>query len=84
MTSTKTKEFTFNIEEKNLLRPILARNIGRPKKDSMDKLSKQITLKFKVNEMKKLQDIYLKHHKNEYSFGNFLRLLILKQLKIDN
>ncbi|KHO02166.1 hypothetical protein JS61_08045 (plasmid) [Rickettsia felis] len=84
MTSTKTKEFTFNLEEKNLLRPILIRNIGRPKKDSVDKLSKQITLKFKVNEMKKLQDIYLKNHKNEYSFGNFLRLLILKQLKIDN
>jgi len=86
MTYSKTKDFKFNLENKNLLQSVehssnIEKKIGRPKKNEIDKLTKQITIKFKSTEMSQLQDIYYENHINEYSFGNFLRLIILKQLK---
>ena len=87
MTSSKTKDFKFNLNDKNLLKNFsnknsLQKKLGRPLKKDNDKLSKQVTLKFKSDEMTLLQDIYQLQHANEYSFGNFLRLTILNQLNI--
>lgn len=87
MTSSKTKDFKFNLDDKNLLKDFSNKNsfqkkLGRPLKKDSDKLSKQVTVKFKPDEMTLLQDIYHSHHSNEYSFGNFLRLTILNQLNI--
>ena len=87
MTSSKTKDFKFNLNDKNLLKNFsnknsLQRKLGRPLKKENDKLSKQVTVKFKSEEIKLLQDIYHAQHANEYSFGNFLRLTILNQLNI--
>ena len=87
MTSSKTKDFKFNLDNKNLLKAFdekicLQKKLGRPLKKDNDKLSKQVTVKFKPDEMDLLQDIYHEHHSNEYSFGNFLRLTILNQLSI--
>jgi len=87
MTSSKTKDFKFNLDDKNLLKPFdnndhLQKKLGRPLKNDDDKLSKQVTVKFKPDEMALLQETYQKHYANEYSFGNFLRLAILNQLNI--
>ena len=87
MTSSKTKDFKFNLDDKNLLKTFDDKNsspkkLGRPLKKEDDKLSKQVTVKFKPDEMTLLQDIYHKNHSNKYSFGNFLRLTILNQLSI--
>ena len=60
----------------------MQKKLGRPLKKDNDKLSKQVTVKFKSDEMTLLQDIYQLQHANEYSFGNFLRLTILNQLNI--
>lgn len=87
MTTNKTKNFKFNIDNTNLLESSILtsnekNNLGRPKKKKEEKLSEQVTLKFKPEELRLLKEKY-KEHANEYSFANFLRLSVIKQNNIN-
>ena len=81
--SDKTKNFSFNTQEKNIFeyQPKAKRNLGgRPKKDDDDKLSIQKTVKFTNDEYDNLINSY-KDSKTQFSsFASYLRYLILNNL----
>lgn len=87
MTTDKTKNFKFDLNETNLLESQkdltkVKVNLGRPKKNKEERLCEQITVKFKPKELKSLKEKYDKFHSDEYSFANFIRLSVLKQNNI--
>lgn len=79
----KTKNFTFNTEEKDIFKnvPTQVRNVGgRPPKKDEEKLSIQKTVKFTDAEYQFLMTEYEKIKTQFSSFASYLRYLIINKL----
>lgn len=79
--SNKTKDFTFNTEEKDIFKnqPKAKRNAGgRPTKNEAEKLSIQKTIKFTENENRELLKQFETVKHQFTSFASYLRYLVFQ------
>jgi len=75
----KTKNFKFNLEEKNVFceKAIQEKRVGTPRKKNEEKLTKQYSIKFTSAEQKKLKTEFIKKQNQFSSFASFLRFKVL-------
>jgi hypothetical protein len=79
--TNKTKGFSFDVEEKNIFKnqPKTKRNLGgRPIKSDEEKMSIQKTIKFTIEEDRKLKEEFEKVKMQFSSFASYLRYLVFK------